>query len=517
MLVEKFRLVKSGDWTVPDFPSVSRNAMRERLHLGLQYLLRIFPAAKPMLRNLLVSNYPYQDDPKSLHFAYIENLFRLQRYAPDMERDITELLTSQMVSLDVSMQLDFDNADDEITQSVLQHLEARPAFETVDDEMSDDSDLDSIHSDDSELDEDELQIITTKSNIRKLDITMNAMFKFYSPRFANPESAEARSTFDKLCTDFINIVLPTTRTRHSQYLLFHFAQMSPELTDRFLGTLFKISGDATTPLIVRCAAIAYIASYVARGARISAEEVQQVVQTMCYEMDRYRANHEALCNGPDLKRYSIYYEWAQGLMFVFCYRWRDLVASVPASVDPDVPASFLDKELQWMDGFQVVARRIVRSKFNPLKVCAPNIVEQYAKMARHLRLDYIYPILNANRSLHLSQVMPAAYHTGGALRESGYGADGPKWTHLEVNDQFDPYQLPDTQHWIEGDYITWQDIPGLNDPEAGQDVDHDDDSSVVEVSDEEDEEDDEFGNNEGMNDARHPRNGPTGAITSLAR
>jgi RNA polymerase I-specific transcription initiation factor RRN3 len=489
MLVDKFKLGRSADWTVPDFPVVSLSLARDRVHLGLQYLLNVFPVARSILCNLLVSKYPYQDEPKSIHVAYIDNLLRLQQYEPDLERDIMELLTRKMVELDVSMQLDLDNTDDEITQVVLQQLEPRQSEVGADEEEDDDSDLDSVHSDDSDLDEIELQIIFAKRNIKKLDFIIHIIFEFYAPRFSDPDSVEAMAAFTQLCSDFINIVLPTSKTRHSQFLLFHFAQKSPQLTDAFLGTLLTISEDTTRPLIVRRAAIAYIASFVARGARLSPFLTQQVVQTLWRRMDSYRIVYEPACHGPDLQRYSLYYELAQGLMFVFCYRWRDLVVSVPASVDPDVPASFIDKDLEWIDDLQGAVRRNVRSRLNPLKVCSATIVEQFAKMSRHLRLDYIYPILAANRAIHLSQVMPAAYHNGGALRESGYDAGEEKWAHLEANAQFDPFQLPDSKHWIDGDYISWQNIPGLNDDDDdgqeydGQNQHYESDSEVGEEED----------------------------------
>jgi RNA polymerase I-specific transcription initiation factor RRN3 len=500
MLLDKFKLVRPDDWVVPDFPRINKDVARKRVHLGIQYLLNVFPAARPVLCNLMVSKYPYQDEPRLVHAAYIDNLLRLQRYAPDLERDIMELLTTQMVSLDVSMQLDLDNTDDEVTHFVLQQLDARANRGGLEDEDGDDSDLDSVHSDDSDLDETELQIISSQRNIQKLDAIIDVMFRFYAPSFANPDSVAAMTAFTKLCADFINIVLPTTKTRHSQFLLFHFAQTSRQLEDAFLGTLLNIAEDSTRSLVVRRAAIAYIASFVARGARLSPALVQQVVQTMWRRMDSYRSIHEPFSHGPDLLRYSIYYEWAQGLMFVFCYRWRDLIVGMPASVDPDVPASFVDKDLEWIDDLQGAVRRNVRSKLNPLKVCSPIIVEQFAKMSRHLRLDYLYPILDRNRSFHLSQVMPAAYHTGGALRDNGFDADASKWTHLETNAQFDPYQLPDSKHWIEGDYISWQNIPGLGD-DYGDHLEPDSDIDDQELDSDGDEGDDDLQNEEELDEA----------------
>jgi RNA polymerase I-specific transcription initiation factor RRN3 len=37
---------------------------------------------------------------------------------------------------------------------------------------------------------------------------------------------------------------------------------------------------------------------------------------------------------------------------------------------------------------------------------------------------------------------------------------------------FDPYQLPRSKNWVEADYLTWQEIPGLN-PDDSDDSEDD--------------------------------------------
>ena len=49
---------------------------------------------------------------------------------------------------------------------------------------------------------------------------------------------------------------------------------------------------------------------------------------------------------------------------------------------------------------------------------------------------------------------------------------------------FDPYQLPKSKRWLEGDYMVWKGVPGMQD-----DVDDGEDDSGISESEEEDDED----------------------------
>lgn len=53
---------------------------------------------------------------------------------------------------------------------------------------------------------------------------------------------------------------------------------------------------------------------------------------------------------------------------------------------------------------------------------------------------------------------------------------------LDAYFPFDPYQLPRSRRWLEGDYVNWRGIPGLDD--------RDDDDDSDEAESDEDEDDD---------------------------
>lgn len=41
---------------------------------------------------------------------------------------------------------------------------------------------------------------------------------------------------------------------------------------------------------------------------------------------------------------------------------------------------------------------------------------------------------------------------------------------------YDPYHLPISKHWIEGDYVEWRGIPGEENEESDSDSDGEDDA-----------------------------------------
>ena len=87
--------------------------------------------------------------------------------------------------------------------------------------------------------------------------------------------------------------------------------------------------------------------------------------------------------------------------------------------------------------------------------------------------------------LRLSQfVLTGSGNTSQAnySRETGYSAR-EDWYQLDPYFPFDPYHLPVSKKWIEGDYIDWKNIPGLVEEEEESDdgaEDEDDEDEAVE-------------------------------------
>lgn len=487
MIVDKFQLTRQTAWYVPDFPEVSRETMRKRLHSTLRYILQMFPSASNVLQNLLSAKFPFPDDSVQTHMAYINNMLKVKEYVPDLQDDILDTILNRVVKIDSQMQLDLEDLDDDVTTAVLFALREN-SHDTSDWEQNEleDSDNESVDSEDLDFDEEATRIKTVKDNVEKMDAVLDTLFKFYTPFFLNPGSDMAFDAFTIILREFDNMVLPTYKSRHTQFLIFHFAQQHERLTDAFCGQLITTAFQSNTPNVLKQAAAAYLASFVARGAQVPRETVRLIFNLLLHHLERYRRKYEPICRGPDLKRFHPYYSLVQATLYIFCFRWQDLVVAVPDTVDADDAASYIGQDLEWIGSSRKDLSVQIFGKLNPLKVCAPVIVEEFAKLAHRLNFMYVYPLVESNKRVRLTQFLSSTYATGGALRDAGYDGQEESFHQLDPYFPFDPYQLPVSKRWLDNDYVHWKSIPGLNaddeNSDDSDDLDDDDDDDLEEAT-----------------------------------
>lgn len=498
MLVSKFKLGVAADWTVPDAVEapIDRATAFDRVHTTLEYLLRLAPLAGPIAAARAIDdNFPFMEDSRREHRNYVENLLRMRDYVPSLKHKIVPLIVQRLVKMDVQMQLDLGDIEDEVTSRVLHSLQQtkeRASTKDSDDYLGDDDDYDSEDDDDdddladADEDDDEIEeevemknVENIRRNIQKMDSMLNALFELYEPIFDDPASPEATAEYAALEDMFSTIILPTYNSRHTQFLLFRFAQKSPQLVERLCATFLKAALDKGRFVAVRQAAVAYLASFVARGARVSKRVVRECFAELASSAGILRDLHLQSCKGPDLRRFSIYYAMVQAMLYIFCFRWRQLIERHPDDVDVvgeeeggggehgvDV-GSYVAREHEWVGQLGMTLKRHIYSPLNPLKVCAPVIVEQFAEMAHHLQLVHVLPKIEENKRIRLSQFATGSYGLEGVLRDAGTDGADDSWHQLEPHFPFDPYQLPATKHWVEGDYLAWEEIPGLVRREEG--------------------------------------------------
>ncbi|KAH7170705.1 RNA polymerase I-specific transcription initiation factor RRN3 [Dactylonectria macrodidyma] len=478
MMVEKFSHTRPSVWCVPDFPEVSRETMRSRLHSTLLYLLQMFPSAIPVLETLLGSKFPFPDESMRVHMAYIHNLLQIKNYVPVLRDEVLDLIINRVVKIDSQMQVDLEDLDDDVTAAVMYALRDHSGTVEWEDDADDASDTESVDSDDPDFDEDAARIKSIKGSVEKMDAALDTLFRVYTPHFANPGSDAAFDTFTILLREFDHMVLPTYKSRHTQFLIFHFAQMHERLTDAFCGQLIATAFQGNTPNVLKQAAAAYLASFVARGAHLPAHLVRSIFSLLLHHLEQYRKKYEPLCRGPDLKRFHPYYSLVQATLYIFCFRWQDLIVGAPEDVDPEDASSYIGQEVDWVGTSRKDLSVQIFGKLNPLKVCAPVIVEEFAKIAHRLNFMYVYPLVEGNKRIRLTQFLSSTYSTGGALRDAGYESQEESFHQLDPYFPFDPYQLPVSKRWLENDYVDWKAVRGLN---AEDEDDSDDMDELDEV------------------------------------
>lgn len=475
-------LATPSNGQLPESPLISRAQAHSRVHYALQCLLGAVPSASFTLCSILVNQFPHQDDSPRSHLLYVQNLFQVLTYAPALQNDLLSLVIERLVKIDVQVQVDYEDLEadgkDELAQEIAFTGNNKDKnFDDVND-TGDDTDTS-----DDEADEDAQRTKSIRRNASKVDMLLEVLFKRYDRDFKAASATARHAAQDALLSQFMTIILPTQRSRHTQFLLFHFAQTSSDFIDTFVGTCISTAFDKKQPANLRQAGAAYLASFVARGVHVSPSIVRDVFDLLSIELDKLRAQYEPDCRGPHLGRYAPYYCLVQAAMYIFCFRWRDL------EYDPDVDEEDNDSpspygiEHHWRSGVkETFTRNIFGTKLNPLKVCQPDLVEQFAEVARQLDIIYVFGLIEANKRIHfahLSNSRMGAY--GQPCRETALSSrKDDEHHHLDAFFPFDPIMLPRSKKWVEGDCREWSGPPKRPSDESASDSEDLTDSEVEE-------------------------------------
>jgi RNA polymerase I-specific transcription initiation factor RRN3 len=121
--------------------------------------------------------------------------------------------------------------------------------------------------------------------------------------------------------------------------------------------------DNTRPVGTRQAAAAYIASYVARAKLMPTKDVRAVVRILCRWLGEFVDVRSVDCNGPDVNKFRLFYAVVQAVMYIFCFRWREL--------REECEDEWGVVEASWTAGLDVM-QKVITSRFNPLKVPPPS-------------------------------------------------------------------------------------------------------------------------------------------------
>ena len=436
---------------------------------------------------MVTGSFPHSSDSQRAHIVYVRNLLKVIEYAPELRLEILALITERLVKIDVQVQVDLEDLAEDVGDGLVHDIPHLQSTNPEDvDESEDESDNESETSDGS-LDLDAQRTKDITDNVQKLDMILDVLFSHYTPLFSGTSMGVREAALDVLLSQFATIILPTYRSRHTQFLLFHFAQTSPVLIDNFVGACVHIAFDKGRSAIIRQSAAAYLASFVARGIHVPSQIVRDVFDYIGSQLNAFRSDYEATCRGPDLRRYSLFYSLVQALLYIFCFRWRDLEAGPEEHIEDEELPAVDEQEHTWIPGVQETLAQNVFSRLNPLKVCSPAIVTEFARISNHLGILYVFHLLETNKRLRLS-------HIGGGGRGSNTYNQPDRETALSVRKDesyqqldeyfpFDPYHLPRSKRWIEGDYREWKGIPGLDDErlaESESEDDEDEDSEIEE-------------------------------------
>ncbi|KAG1467765.1 hypothetical protein G6F56_004228 [Rhizopus delemar] len=468
---------------LPQSTKVTRTQSYDRYHESLQCILRLIPTAANSLFVSIVRHMPHKRFNSAEQAAYVKNIFLLSEYAPALRKQILGLVIDQMVQIDAQIQIELDEMQEDVDVEIYNmNFDEDYDSEHSESEEEDISDDESVASREDGQPEKKDSAAEIKYKIRKLDAMMSLSFQFFQKCAQTASSAVLHEIFYALVDIFDRAVLKTLKSRYTQFLLFYFCSLNVhEYSDFFLDHLLQHITDPLKPNVTRVAASAYISSYVARAKFIDASTTQRVVLSLSTWCDNYMDAHEASVLSLDCSKHDVFYAVVQATMYIFCFKWRDLVVDNDLEMEDDMGDDMYSEEHRhltrpehgfgsgasrtWCLGLRNLPR-LVMSKFNPLKICSSAVVRQFAKLARSTHFMYVYPVIEKNRDVFVP----------------GLGSSNLLQT-VQTFFPFDPYKLDGSKIFVEDIYFEWiaedESDDDSSDSESGEEDDEDDDDESV--------------------------------------
>ncbi|KAJ7632092.1 RNA polymerase I-specific transcription initiation factor RRN3 [Mycena rosella] len=528
---------------------LTRRVIYERLHYLLRHLLSLIPTLPSTLQPLLVRNFPHKRQNQASQSTYIRNLLRISTYCPELADKILSTIVDRAIQIDVEIQVELEELED-MDQDVFELdpfdtiVGQEDADSDSDDGEDDDGNMSDISSDAGDMDrgaETSSDLSHVQDMVKKLDAILTLIFEHFQraheaisssgaattlppelpelpplppltpnlsplssplelpssdlpdpliPALSNsrPPPRSLNAQFHTLLSIFDRLILPTFKSRYTQFLVFFYTSLSSDFADIFLGLLVdRALFQSATPAVTRAAAAAYIGSFVSRAAFVDREGARRVVSVLCEFLrahldsveDALRIGATIASGAGSSAQSGVFYAVAQAVFLIFCFRWRDLLED---EAEGDELTGKAGKK--WMPELGVV-QRVISSVLNPLKLCSPNVVAQFAHVAQAADFIYCYTILEANKR--------SDYGSNNAEGRVNAPATGYPSTPLypallnssisaELNTffPFDPYKLAKSSVYIQSIYREWSSV-SIDDDEEEEEEDDEDDGADADV------------------------------------
>lgn len=492
-------------------------------HSVLKSILSMMPTSTTTLPDIFKKNYPHKSEPTKQILSYITNLLAVVEYAPEVRTAVWGLIMEKTVELDVELQEEFDddendgeddleqNSDDE-DEDEEPSKEASPGITAslgqIAEAMGGDSDEEDDDDDVSEISEYDVEdIAMSASTVRgKLDSVMSLLLNYLDNCFSQSEieSGDGQMLFVTLQNLFKTYILSTYRTRSVQYLLFWASHANPLLMDAFLASLLETALSPSEDMEKRLKAMQYISSFIARAKGLSKTQIVFVISILASWLDRYvevREN-EVDCIPGGMGRFRLFYSVTQTIMYIFCFRHamlRKEASGHPGQDELDEAKAKVQSSVDsdWECDLDKLFRRLIITKFNPLRYCRRTVVAMFAQIARKEDLVYCFTIMEQNRlgkritsdnsnSGNASGQQTLSVQSGGGLVVGDIlWRKNSDFVMLDAYFPFDPLNLPQCKERIQTLYLEWADVADDSDS-ASEDYDEDEDDEEDDSDDDDD-------------------------------
>uniref|UniRef100_A0A1B6HMM0 RNA polymerase I-specific transcription initiation factor RRN3 n=2 Tax=Homalodisca liturata TaxID=320908 RepID=A0A1B6HMM0_9HEMI len=238
-------------------------------------------------------------------------------------------------------------------------------------------------------------------------------------------------------------MLPTHASHHVQFLYFYMLSFKNNLVFWFLQHLWSKVIDPNVFIVIRQAAIGYIASLLSRAKYIPLSAVKDMLSQLSAWIHGYISNSDTQTTTCNPRAHTVFYSACQALFYLIAFRHKEIVLNSP-------------KGLVFLQGLNLA--KVVTCQLNPLRVCLPAVTQNFASVARHYQLAYCYSVIEHNRR----NTIPLVY------RDSTGAVITTQQVYLDSFFPFDPYLLTRTKKYIKDFYREYENW--LPDEEKGGQV-----------------------------------------------
>ncbi|XP_074030312.1 RNA polymerase I-specific transcription initiation factor RRN3 homolog Tif-IA [Leptinotarsa decemlineata] len=380
MVVDKLVKLFLPDPTEPDWPEGTPSKKDQNkfvnIHALIKLLLNVIPMCREILMSSVTSQFPYYNKSTHMHEYYVHNLLCILEYQPCFRPDILSLLFSKLIIMDVNAPREeiekFLNADEEM--------------------FSMDDDAKSVKTSTTAFTQVDRHALS-----HALDICLEKVFNYFKSKCYDSNSGEpnweqTKKLYHDMIVIFEKIILPTYDTHHVQFIMFLLCSYNIAVTEAFLNFLWKKVCNPNVAPVLRQASVNYIASLLARANFIPLTMVKGTLQQLAEWIHSYISTQDGLeCVNSDLRVHQVFYSVCQALFYIVSFRHKDLVKS--------------KKSIVFLESLNMA--KMVTSRLNPLRVCQPAVVQNFAAITRKYQLAYCYTVIDHNSR----NVLPTIYQS----------------------------------------------------------------------------------------------------------
>ncbi|TPX36714.1 hypothetical protein SmJEL517_g01262 [Synchytrium microbalum] len=521
-----------------------------RAHSCLRHVLALIPTGPSFLAPIVSSSFPHKAMSVTDHYHYLDGILKMVAYAPMLREHVLALAVDRAIQIDVEIQTGIDELEEEnaFSDAVFEELFGPPmpsdgthvgrtsnslSISTKDNNaMAVEQDDNDEASDDDDDDDETAQplVISIRDTIQKLDAVLHLLFAYisstvssstspsspFTPSFSassaspsvNNKKSPLAQLFPSMLDIFERLLLPTYRSRYTQFIWFYACSLDSSLPETFLACLVQRAFDESASPATRVSAAAYIGSFLARAQYLNISLVKTCISLLNDWACKYShavdlASTPTVVGAEGSRKHLVFYGVCQSIMYTFCFRWKEFMESTSGNDDDETDRGgviYRHRLPPQLAGFDQVLRS---TRLNPLKFCASPIVKEFATLTSELEIIFLFTILESNRRVQsnsppMTPTTPTASNYGNNnVKPDNYNSPIPRLLAtaspanspstkalssiptdvLDTFFPFDPFHLPKSKKFVSNVYNEWQ---GRDDDAGSEEEEEEDYEQVME-------------------------------------